>query len=76
MLRWTSRQPFARLEAEGFFEREGEEGTLVLSGSGERHLRKSAFEQIFSGLRKGGAGYHSDPFDMRESKCCPRPAPW
>ena len=49
---------FARLEAEGFMEREGEGGTLVLSGSGERNLRKSAFEQIFSGLRRGEAGYH------------------
>jgi uncharacterized protein with von Willebrand factor type A (vWA) domain len=49
---------FARLEREGLLERRGEEGVLVLSSSGERNVRKSAFEQIFSGLRKGEAGYH------------------
>ncbi|MGE0639061.1 MAG: VWA domain-containing protein [Thermoanaerobaculia bacterium] len=67
---------FARLEAEGFFEREGEEGTLVLSGSGERHLRKSAFEQIFSGLRKGGAGYHSIRSSGEGVEVLPETRPW
>ena len=50
---------FARLEREGLLEREGEEGSLVLSATGERRIRKSAFEQIFSGLRKGEAGHHA-----------------
>jgi uncharacterized protein with von Willebrand factor type A (vWA) domain len=50
---------FAQLEREGFLERQGDEGPLVLSGSAERRIRKSAFEQIFSGLRKGEAGYHA-----------------
>lgn len=49
---------FANLEAEGFFER-GAEGALALSSSGERRIRQSAFEQIFSSLRKGDAGYHA-----------------
>ena len=48
---------FARLVEEGFLENRGE-GGLVLSTSGERKIRKSAFEQIFAGLRKGEAGYH------------------
>ena len=48
---------FARLLEEGFLENRGE-GGLALSTSGERRIRKSAFEQIFSGLRKGEAGYH------------------
>jgi Ca-activated chloride channel family protein len=48
---------FARLLEDGFLERQGE-GTVVLSSSGERKVRKSAFEQIFSGLRKGESGYH------------------
>jgi len=48
---------FSRLVEEGFLENRGE-GGLVLSSSGERKIRKSAFEQIFSGLRKGDAGYH------------------
>jgi uncharacterized protein with von Willebrand factor type A (vWA) domain len=50
---------FARLEREGLLEREGENGALVLSGSGERQVRKSAFERIFSGLRRGEAGQHA-----------------
>ena len=33
---------------------------LVLSGAGERQIRKSAFEEIFSGLAKGAPGYHAD----------------
>ncbi len=49
---------FAQLEREGLLERDGQ-GTLVLSGSGERQIRKSAFEAIFSNLTKGGSGYHA-----------------
>jgi uncharacterized protein with von Willebrand factor type A (vWA) domain len=49
---------FARLLEDGFLERQGE-GAVVLSSSGERKVRQSAFEQIFSGLRKGEAGYHA-----------------
>ncbi|HEX9801508.1 MAG TPA: VWA domain-containing protein [Thermoanaerobaculia bacterium] len=48
---------FDRLEREGLLERDSE-GALVLSGAGERQIRKSAFETIFSGLKKGAAGYH------------------
>ena len=48
---------FDQLEREGMLERT-EEGQLVLSGAGERQIRKAALEQIFSGLRRGDAGYH------------------
>jgi uncharacterized protein with von Willebrand factor type A (vWA) domain len=34
------------------------EGGMVLTGVGERRIRKSAFEQIFSSLHKSGSGYH------------------
>jgi uncharacterized protein with von Willebrand factor type A (vWA) domain len=34
------------------------EGRPVLTTSGERRLRKSAFEEIFSSLKRGGPGYH------------------
>jgi uncharacterized protein with von Willebrand factor type A (vWA) domain len=34
------------------------EGNLVLTAGGERRIRKTAFEQIFSSLRSGGPGYH------------------
>ena len=49
---------FDQLEREGLLERD-REGTLVLSGSGERQIRRSAFETIFSGLKKGSPGYHA-----------------
>ena len=49
---------FAALEKERLLESDGE-GGLVLSGAGERQIRRSAFEQIFSGLAKGAPGYHS-----------------
>ncbi|MEO8195212.1 MAG: VWA domain-containing protein [Thermoanaerobaculia bacterium] len=49
---------FAELEKQRLLESDGE-GGLVLSGAGERQIRKSAFEQIFSGLAKGTPGYHA-----------------
>lgn len=35
-----------------------EEGSLVLTGIGERRIRKSAFEDIFANLDAAGPGYH------------------
>ncbi|MEM6796206.1 MAG: VWA domain-containing protein [Acidobacteriota bacterium] len=35
-----------------------EEGRPQLTAIGERRIRRSAFEEIFSDLRRGGAGYH------------------
>lgn len=49
---------FAALEEEQLLERQGD-GSLMLSGTGERQIRRSAFEQIFSGLNRGGPGYHA-----------------
>ncbi len=34
------------------------EGGLVLTASAERRIRRSAFEELFSSLRRGGPGYH------------------
>ena len=36
-----------------------EDGSLSLTSSGERRIRQEAFEEIFTSLRKGGAGYHA-----------------
>jgi uncharacterized protein with von Willebrand factor type A (vWA) domain len=36
-------------------------GTLALSAAGERRIRRSALEEIFSSLTKAGAGYHAIP---------------
>ncbi|MEO8275969.1 MAG: VWA domain-containing protein [Thermoanaerobaculia bacterium] len=49
---------FADLEAQKTLERDAD-GGMVLSTSGERRIRKSAFEQIFSGLTKGTPGFHA-----------------
>lgn len=49
---------FAALERERLLERDGD-GGLALSSAGERQVRRSAFEQIFSGLAKGAPGYHA-----------------
>ena len=49
---------FAELEKQRMLERDSD-GALVLSGAGERQIRKSAFEQIFSSLAKGAPGFHS-----------------
>ena len=35
-----------------------EEGQLRLTGVGERRIRRSAFEEIFTQLKRGGSGYH------------------
>ncbi len=48
---------FDSLEQQQVVQRDGE-GELFLSSAGERQIRQSAFEEIFSGLRKGGPGYH------------------
>ena len=34
------------------------EGELRLTGAGERRLRKTAFEEVFTSMKKGGPGYH------------------
>lgn len=40
---------------------EDREGKLVLSSGGERRIRRSALEEIFTSLSKAGAGYHAIP---------------
>lgn len=49
---------FAALEEQGTVARTAD-GGLQLTGSGERRLRRSAFEEVFSSLAKGGPGYHA-----------------
>ena len=48
---------FASLEDQQLIGRDSE-GGMSLTSSGERKIRKSAFEEIFSGLSKSGPGYH------------------
>ena len=48
---------FATLENQNLVARDGE-GGLQLTAGGERRIRRSAFEEIFSTLGKSGPGYH------------------
>ena len=66
---------FADLERQGLLERD-DEGTLVLSGSGERQIRKSAFEAVFSNLKKGASGYHPTPASGEGSEPQPETRPY
>jgi Ca-activated chloride channel homolog len=49
---------FARLLAENVIGADGE-GRLALTAAGERQIRRDALDEIFGGLRKSSAGYHS-----------------
>jgi uncharacterized protein with von Willebrand factor type A (vWA) domain len=48
---------FASLEDQNLVGRDGE-GGLQLTAGGERRIRRSAFEEIFSTLDRAGPGYH------------------
>jgi Ca-activated chloride channel homolog len=48
---------FAQLEEQRLVGRTAD-GALALTGSGERRVRRSAFEEIFGSLERAGAGYH------------------
>jgi uncharacterized protein with von Willebrand factor type A (vWA) domain len=48
---------FASLEEQDLIRGDGE-GGMALTAGGERRIRKSAFEEIFGALKKGGPGYH------------------
>jgi len=48
---------FASLEEQRLVGRDSQ-GTLQLTSTGERRIRRSAFDEIFSSLRRGGPGYH------------------
>jgi Ca-activated chloride channel family protein len=49
---------FASLENQNMVARDGD-GGLQLTTGGERRIRRSAFEEIFSTLDKSGPGYHA-----------------
>ncbi|MBZ0089853.1 MAG: hypothetical protein K8H90_05685, partial [Thermoanaerobaculia bacterium] len=48
---------FRSLEEQGLVGRDGD-GERFLTASGEKRIRRGAFEEIFSALRKGESGYH------------------
>lgn len=65
----------AQLEQEGVLARDAE-GGLVLTGVGERRIRRSAFEDVFSGLRKAGPGFHPVRAAGQGVEPLPESRPW
>ncbi len=49
---------FARLTEENIIGQDGK-GNLTLAAGGERQIRRDALDEIFGGLKKSAAGYHS-----------------
>lgn len=49
---------FARLTEENLIQEDGQ-GNLVLASGGERQIRRDALDEIFGGLQKSAAGFHS-----------------
>ena len=66
---------FASLEDQKLVARDGE-GALRLTGSGERRIRRSAFEEVFSSLGRSGPGYHPVPAAGDGIERLPETRPW
>lgn len=49
---------FDRLQEQQVIGQDGE-GGMELTGVGERRIRRSAFDEIFQGMRRGSPGYHA-----------------
>ncbi len=49
---------FASLEEQQLIQRDGQGGSQ-LTASGERRVRRSAFEEVFGSLERAGPGYHA-----------------
>jgi Ca-activated chloride channel family protein len=66
---------FARLEEQGLLARDSQ-GALQLTTSGTRQVRRSAFEEVFSSLRKAGPGYHPIPAAGEGAERLPETRPY
>jgi Ca-activated chloride channel family protein len=66
---------FANLEEEGVLGRD-RQGTLQLTTSGARQLRRSALEEVFSSLKKAGPGYHPTPAAGEGAERLPETRPY
>ncbi len=65
----------AALEQQGLVGRDAE-GNLVLAGPGERRIRRSALEEIFSSLQKAGPGLHTTPRAGTGTEMLPETRPY
>ena len=55
---------------------ENQGGNLVLTGAAERQIRRQALEEVFSSLKKSGAGYHSIPQSGTGGETLPETRPY
>ncbi len=55
---------------------ESQGGSLVLTGAAERQIRRQALEEVFSSLKKSGAGYHSIPQSGTGGEMLPETRPY
>jgi uncharacterized protein with von Willebrand factor type A (vWA) domain len=65
---------FAKLEEQGVLGRD-RQGSLQLTTSGARQLRRSALDEIFSNLKKAGPGYHPIPAAGEGAEQLPEQSP-
>lgn len=63
------------LQKQGLVGKDGA-GNFVLTGPGERRIRRSALEEIFSSLGKSGPGLHSIPRAGTGTETLPETRPW
>lgn len=66
---------FASLEERNLVASDGE-GGLRLTATGERRIRRSAFEEVFSGLTRSGPGYHPVRAPGEGIERLPETRPW
>ncbi|MFP3940499.1 MAG: vWA domain-containing protein [Acidobacteriota bacterium] len=66
---------FASLEDQNLLTQNGE-GGVQLTTSGERRIRRSAFEEVFSGLSRSGPGYHPVRSPGEGVERLPETRPW
>lgn len=65
----------AELERRGLVGKDAE-GALQLLPPGERRIRRSALEEIFTSLQKSGAGFHGIPRAGTGAEPLPETRPW
>ncbi|HET7451910.1 MAG TPA: VWA domain-containing protein [Thermoanaerobaculia bacterium] len=55
---------------------EDRNGAAVLTGAAERQIRRQALEEVFSSLKKSGAGYHATPKTGTGGELIPETRPY
>ena len=64
------------LKREGYITEDNEKGSLQITAKSEQQVRKSALEEIFGKLKKGGRGNHSTSFSGQGDEQTPEIRPY